>query len=220
MLSDPLHAKRAGPFSISVCTNFLKVETHRLEAFADGVLAIAATVLIFNVTADAPGAAVGHAIHHAWPSYIGYVVSFLTIGMLWMNHHAMMQHASQANSTFKLLNVALLMCVAFYPYPTRLIAAHWDGGGLRPAALMWGATSIAIGVMFNVCWWYMILHRKEMAPKLSAKTVTAVKRYALPGPFIWTAATLTAVWNPKLAVLLYGIMTVFYMFIVGQFEGG
>ena len=207
-------------FSIGVYSNFLKVETHRLEAFADAVLAIAATLLIFNVTADAPGAAVGHAIGQAWPSYVGYVISFLTIGMLWMNHHAMMRHASQANSTFKLLNVGLLMCVAFYPYPTRLIAEHWDGGGLRPAALMWGATSIAIGVMFNACWWYMIFHRKKMAPKLSAKTITSVKRYALPGPFIWTAATLTAIWNPKLAVLFYGIMTLFYMFIVRQFEGG
>jgi uncharacterized membrane protein len=197
----------------------LTVETQRLEAFADGVLAIAATVLIFNVTADAPGAAVGRAVDHAWPSYIGYVVSFLTIGMLWMNHHAMMRHASQANSTFKLLNVGLLMCIGFYPYPTRLIAEHWNGGGLRPAAVMWGTTSIAIGVMINVCWWYMIFHRKEMAPHLAARTITAVKRYALPGPFIWTAATLTGIWNPKLAVLFYAMMTLFYMFIVRQFEG-
>ena len=197
----------------------MTVETHRLEAFADGVLAIAATVLIFNVTADAPGAAVGRAVDHAWPSYIGYVISFLTIGMLWMNHHAMMRHASQANSTFKLLNVGLLMCIGFYPYPTRLIAEHWSGGGLRPAAVMWGATSVAIGVMINVCWWYMILHRSEMAPQLTAKTITAVKRYAVPGPFIWTAATLTAIWNPRVAVLFYAVMTVFYMFIVRQFEG-
>jgi uncharacterized membrane protein len=195
------------------------VATHRLEVFADGVLAIAATVLIFNVTADAPGAAVGRAVNQAWPSYIGYVISFLTIGMLWMNHHAMMRHASQANSTFQLLNVGLLMCIGFYPYPTRLIAEHWDSGGLRPAALMWGATSIAIGVMINVCWWYMIFHRKEMAPQLAAKTITAVKRYALPGPFIWMAATLTAIWNPKFAVLFYAMMTIFYMFIVRQFEG-
>ena len=57
------------------------------------MFAIATTVLIFNVIADSPGAAVGHAINHAWPSYIGYVVSFLTIGMLWMDHHAIMQHA-------------------------------------------------------------------------------------------------------------------------------
>ena len=183
------------------------------------MLAIAATVLIFNVTADAPGAAVGRAVNQAWPSYIGYVISFLTIGMLWMNHHAMMRHASQANSTFQLLNVGLLMCIGFYPYPTRLIAEHWDSGGLRPAALMWGATSIAIGVMINVCWWYMIFHRKEMAPQLAAKTITAVKRYALPGPFIWMAATLTAIWNPKFAVLFYAMMTIFYMFIVRQFEG-
>ncbi len=194
------------------------METHRLEAFADAVLAIAATLLIFNVTANAPGAAVGHAISHSWPSYLGYMISFLTIGMLWMNHHAMMKHSTQATPTFTLLNVVLLMCIAFYPYPTRLIADHWDGGGLRPAALMWGTTSIAIGVMFNVCWWYMIFRRKEMAPSLTHKTVTAVRRYALPGPFIWTAATLTALWNPRLAILFYGILTLFYMFIVRQFQ--
>ncbi len=203
---------------MGVPCNFVTVETHRLEAFADGVLAIAATVLIFNVTADAPGAAIERAINHAWPSYVGYVISFMTIGMLWMNHHAMMRHASQANSTFQLLNVGLLMCIGFYPYPTRLIAEHWDGGGLRTAAVMWGATSIAIGVMINTCWWYMIFHRHEMAPHLTAKTITAVKRFALPGPFIWTAATLAALWNPRWAILLYAVLTIFYMFIVRRFE--
>lgn len=66
----------------------------------------------------------------------------------------------------------------------------------------------------------MIFHRKEMAPDLTAKTISAVKRYALPGPFIWTAVTLAALWNPKLAVLFYAMMTIFYMFLVRQFEGG
>lgn len=70
--SISVSAVRVLPFWISVYTNFLKVETHRLGAFTDAVLAISATVLIFNVTAAAPGAALGHAANQAWPSYIGY----------------------------------------------------------------------------------------------------------------------------------------------------
>src|SRR5262249_28548444 len=111
------------------------VQTARLETFADGVFAIAATLLIIDVTADAPGAALGAELRHAWPQYAAYAVSFLTIGIMWVNHHACMQLIERADRSFLFINIALLACIAFVPFPTRLVAQHLRDDGLRAAAL-------------------------------------------------------------------------------------
>src|SRR6266705_1976578 len=105
------------------------METARLETFADGVFAIAATLLIIDVHADAEGGRLGHALLHAWPQYGAYAVSFLTIGVVWVNHHTVLRQIGLADRTFLFLNVLLLMDVAFVPFPTRLAAEHFDDAG-------------------------------------------------------------------------------------------
>jgi TMEM175 potassium channel family protein len=97
------------------------VSPSRLETFADGVFAIAATLLILNVDAQVGTGAgnLGNRLLEIWPSYIGYAVSFVTIGIIWSNHHTVMNQLSRVDRTFMLLNVFLLLCVAFLPFPTR-----------------------------------------------------------------------------------------------------
>src|SRR5689334_7838432 len=98
------------------------VSTTRLETFADGVFAIAATLLIIDVTADAHGSALGDELAHAWPQYLAYAVSFLTISIMWLNHHMCLELIDRADRRFLVFNVALLACIAFVPFPTRLVA--------------------------------------------------------------------------------------------------
>ena len=102
------------------------METGRLETFSDGVFAIAATLLILSV-----GVGIGsplRSVHlrqellSAWPSYVAYVVSFMTIGIIWANHHTVMNQIARADRTFLMLTVGFLMVVAFIPFPTRLVA--------------------------------------------------------------------------------------------------
>ena len=102
----------------------------RLEAFADGVFAIAATLLILNVDAQIPGDAsdLGASILHIWPSYLAYAVSFVTIGIMWVNHHTVMTQIDRTDRRFLFANIGLLMCIAFVPFPTRLVAEHIRGG--------------------------------------------------------------------------------------------
>src|SRR6201995_3794576 len=94
--------------------------TGRLETFADGVFAIAATLLILDVhrTGDASVAA---SLVHAWPSYLAYAISFFTIGIIWVNHHTVMKQIDRVDRTFLFLNVLFLMVVAFSPFPTRVL---------------------------------------------------------------------------------------------------
>src|SRR3989442_1047733 len=122
--------------------------TSRLETFADGVFAIAATLLILNVDAQigAAPADLGAGLLHMWPSYVAYAVSFLTIGIIWVNHHTVMTQVARADRTFLFLTVVFLLCVAFIPFPTRLVAEHVRDQGARVAALTYGITLTAAAV--------------------------------------------------------------------------
>jgi uncharacterized membrane protein len=108
------------------------VTTSRLEAFSDGVFAIAATLLILNV--NITGVPLGKALVHGWPSYVAYAVSFLTIGIMWVNHHGVFSQIDKVDRTFLMINVVFLMLVAFVPFPTRLVAENIHRPGLEAAA--------------------------------------------------------------------------------------
>ena len=84
----------------------------RLETFADGVFAIAATLLILSVDSRVTGGHVGGALTHAWPSYVAYAVSFVTIGIMWVNHHTVMAQIDRTDRRFLFANIGLLMCIA------------------------------------------------------------------------------------------------------------
>ena len=77
----------------------------RLEAFSDGVFAIAITLLVLEIKVPPPGTAIGTELLHLWPSYLAYVVSFLVIGAIWINHHAMFKHIVRVDGMLLLLNV-------------------------------------------------------------------------------------------------------------------
>ena len=107
------------------------MSTGRLETFADGVFAIAATLLILNVDTRVGEevADLGERLLVIWPSYVGYVVSFVTIGIIWINHHTFMAQIGKVDRLFLLLNVGLLLCVAFIPFPTRLVTEQFRSEG-------------------------------------------------------------------------------------------
>src|SRR5262249_330130 len=137
--------------------------TGRLETFADGIFAIAATLLILDVTANAPGAGLGDALAHAWPEYAAYAVSFLTIGIMWINHHEVMRFVGRAGRTFLSLNLVLLLTVAFVPFPTRLVAEHLRDDGVKAAAIAYGLTMVAQAACWGAMWSYAVRGRRLIA---------------------------------------------------------
>ncbi len=196
------------------------METSRLETFADGVFAIAATLLIIDVSVRAEGDRLGHAVLHAWPQYAAYGVSFITIGIMWINHHDCMRQIGATDRTFMVINLFLLMCIAFVPFPTNLIAEHFHDGGLRAAALTYGITLVATAICFNAFWFYPTRHRGLVAEDADPRVITGISRAFLPGVPIYGAATLLAVWSPKGAVILFAAITVFYVLSSSVFARG
>lgn len=198
------------------------MSTARLETFADGVFAIAATLLILNVDAQVRegSTGIGDRLLEIWPSYIAYAVSFVTIGIIWSNHHTVMAQLGRVNRTFLMLNVFLLLCVAFLPFPTRLVAEHLrDRAELGPAALAYGATMTVMSVCYLSLWLYAIRGRRLLRDDSDARTVSGITRSYLPGTPLYLTATLLALVSPLASVALFGAIALFYVIESSIFGG-
>ncbi len=185
----------------------------RLETFADGVFAIAATLLILNVDTQVGEheAELGERLLEIWPSYVGYVVSFVTIGIIWINHHTLMAQIGKVDRLFLLLNVGLLLCVAFIPFPTRLVTEHFRSDGAQAAALVYGVTLTATAVFFNAIWFYASVGARLLRDDHDPRMVKGITRSYLPGPWIYLVSTLFAFVNPTASVVLFGAIAMFYV---------
>jgi uncharacterized membrane protein len=187
------------------------VSTGRLETFADGVFAIAATLLIIDVSVTVPGAELGHALVHDWPQYAAYAISFLTIGIIWVNHHACFTQIARTDRRFLFINVLFLMCVAFIPFPTRLVAEHIRDDGARAAALAYGLTLTTTAILFSVLWLYAARGRRLIAADADQRVVSGISRSYVPGIPTYALATMVAVWSPVAAVTMFGAIALFYV---------
>ena len=119
----------------------------RLEAFSDGVFAIAITLLVLDIAVHPPGTALEQVLR-AWPSYLGYAVSFLTIGAAWIAHSALTERLTRSDPIFLRINLLVLMVVCFLPFPTRLVAdALRDRDAERVAVTIYGLTLLAIRLL-------------------------------------------------------------------------
>ncbi|MGZ4411985.1 MAG: TMEM175 family protein, partial [Gaiellaceae bacterium] len=159
------------------------MNTARLETFADGVFAIAATLLILNVDTGVGSGSrdLGARLLHIWPSYVGYGVSFLTIGIMWANHHMLMNQIGRVDRRFMMLTVGLLLCIAFVPFPTRLVAEHIRDDGARAAALAYGATMTAASIMFLSVWLYASRGMRLLRDDADLRAVRGITRSYVPG---------------------------------------
>ena len=186
----------------------------RLETFADGVFAIAATLLILNVDAQVSNGSgpIGKRLLEIWPSYIAYAVSFFTIGIIWSNHHTVMNQLGRVDRTFLMLNVFLLMCIAFLPFPTRLIAEHLrNRHELEPAALAYGATMTVMAIAYITLWLYASHKGRLLRADSDPRTVSGITRSYLPGTPLYLTATLIAFASPLASVALFGAIALFYL---------
>jgi uncharacterized membrane protein len=188
------------------------VPTTRLETFSDGVLAIAATLLILDVHAS--GSPLGHGLTSIWPSYVAYALSFTVIGIIWVNHHTVIGLLGQVDRRFLFINLFFLMVVAFIPFPTQLVAEHIRDGGAdaRDAVLAYGITLSLMAVAYNVMWFYAIREGRLLRSDADPKVVAGISSAFRPGVPIYAAATLVAFASPAVSLSLFGALALFYVF--------
>src|SRR6266850_2199124 len=125
------------------------MRTTRLEAFSDGVFAIAATLLVLELRVPAESADLGAALTHLWPAYAAYLVSFLTIGIIWVNHHTLLEHCRRVDRRFLYLNLLLLIAVGIVPFPTALVGQYiLAEHGATAALVVYGLGGLLIAIAF------------------------------------------------------------------------
>ncbi len=194
-------------------------ETGRVEAFSDGVMAIAITLLVLDlrVPSDDETRAAGSliaALGQHWPSYLAYLAAFLTIGIIWLNHRAFVDKIRRFDSRLHWLNLALLLGVATLPFPTALLAAYLAEGGAAAstAAVVYGLLSVATALPWTLMWRHILRHPELLEPPFGVDHARAELRRASIGPLIYLLALPLALFLPLAALLFYIAVAVVYAF--------
>jgi uncharacterized membrane protein len=181
----------------------MQSETSRIEAFSDGVFAIAITLLILEI--KIPTQAQGSlavSLLHQWPSYLGFLMSFMFIGIMWINHHRMFTLIKRSTDTLLILNLFLLLGATVVPFPTAVLMAHLGGPDQKLAVIFYNSVFVIIGVMFNLLWRYVVTRRLVDANSIAPAAVMS-RQYAF-GPVAYLVC-LALAWVSVKASLSLGI---------------
>jgi uncharacterized membrane protein len=190
------------------------VSTTRLEAFSDGVFAIAITLLVLDLAIPRSGSPLERVLD-AWPFYLAYVVSFLTIGAAWLAHTSITDRLTKVDLTLLRLNLLLLLVVAVLPFPTRLVADGLDDvSGERVFVTMYGVALLGIRVLLYALEAYA--RWEQLYAPGSLDEPDTVRRIVLPVVLVYGLAILIGLVVPAVAVGLYCAIAVFLVVPFGE----
>jgi uncharacterized membrane protein len=186
----------------------------RTEAFSDGVLAVAITLLVLDLHVSAGAhATLAHQLRETWPSFAAYVVSFLVIGVIWVNHHALFALVIRVDRVLLFENLILLMFVTTMPFTTSTMAEFVRAGGAdaRWAVALYGVSNVGMAWSFTAMLSRMVHHGLLIRPVSAEAGRRAVRRFGL-GTIAYPLVTgLGLVW-PPLMLIAIGVLAVYYMF--------
>jgi len=181
-------------------------ETSRLQAFSDGIFTIAITLLILDIRLpqNVPGGGLAGALLNLWPSYLAFVTSFWTIGVMWINHHRLFRLIKRADEGLVAINLFLLLLVSWISFPTALLAQHLRGPDERIAAIVYSGTFVAIALVFNVLWWYARRGGHTDEPE---HPITRQYKY---GPVFYLILLAVGVFNATACLALSTLLAVYF----------
>ena len=185
-------------------------ETARIEAFSDGVFAIAITLLILEIQVPpqtAHGALRG-ALMGLWPSYLAFLASFMTIGVMWLNHHRLFTLINKKDDGLIALNLLLLLGITWLPFPTALLAEHLLGAHAdqQVAAVVYAGSFLALAIAFNVMWHYAVRAR-IVDDDVHVAAIT--KQYAL-GPILYALLVGVAFIDAEWCLVLSALIALYF----------
>ncbi|HEY6672983.1 MAG TPA: TMEM175 family protein [Solirubrobacterales bacterium] len=187
------------------------MKTTRLEAFSDGVFAVAITLLILEINVP-EGEHLWHDLKEEWPSFASFFVSFWVIGIIWVNHHGLLDHLKRTDRPVLYLNLLVLMTVVFIPFSTALMAGHLKSGAdEKVAALVYALAFLAMGIAFNLFWTYVVKHRRELGVELADEEVRRMSLGFMIGSPLYAIAVIMAFISPAVVLIIIGAVAAYYM---------
>jgi uncharacterized membrane protein len=186
-------------------------ETGRVEAFSDGVFAIAITLLVLElkVPKAAPGGLLA-SLFQQWPTCLAYLTSFVTILVMWVNHHEIFNHIRRTSVAFLFLNGLLLLFVTVVPFPTSLVSDHLLSPDAPAAAAIYAGTYFLIALSFNALWLYASRGRRLIGPGSDQRHIDAITRNYRFGPVFYFAAFLLSFFWVAASLLLCLALALFF----------
>ena len=185
-------------------------ETGRVEAFSDGVFAIAITLLILEI--KVPRGAdhmLTRQLLEQWPSYLAFLLSFLFIGVMWINHHRLFTHIKRTDNGLLILNLLLMLGVTVVPFPTAVLALHLAGPEARTAAVLYNATYFVIAIFFNALWRYAV-SRHLLDASYNVEAVQAITKQYRYGPLLYVVCVALVWISPILSLAFNAILAGFF----------
>jgi uncharacterized membrane protein len=191
-------------------------ETGRIEAFSDGVFAIAITLLVIELRLpDTKQGSVWHGLVHAWPQFAAYLTSFFIIGIMWANHHSMFKSIVRSDRTLLFLNLLLLLWTTLLPFPTRLVAEYLRDGGSNAAQAeaVYSATLTLAAIAFSLIWMYAVRSGRLLDEPLGSNRDEwrSIARFSV-GTFLYAATIGISFASAGAALAIQFALAMYYLF--------
>lgn len=187
------------------------MRTSRVEAFSDGIFAIAATLLTLELRVPGEQADLTRTLADQWPVYAAYLVSFLTIGIIWVNHHTLLEHIRRVDRWFLYLNLLLLLSVAVVPFPTAVVGEYiQDARGATAALVLYGLVGLLIAMAFASLFFYATHNGRLVRDADAGRRIRAEGRLFPIGLAAYVVGIALAFVSPLASLAVYGGTALFY----------
>ena len=193
-------------------------ETGRVEAFSDGVFAIAITLLILDVHVPrdlSETTTLSDALLKQWPSYLAFLTSFALIGIMWINHHKLFTLIKRSDHLLLVFNALLLLGATVVPFTTSLLAEYIGHTEQRVAAMVYMGNFFVIAIFFNLLWRYAAHHHRLLGYDVSEEEVRSINRAYILGPPVYLLCFVIAYFSVPLALGMTIALVIFYALPLG-----
>jgi uncharacterized membrane protein len=192
------------------------MDRSRLEAFSDGVFAVAITLLALDLTVAGPGhGALGHQLWVRWPAFVAYVLSFSMIGIVWVNHHALIRSVAVVNRTLLFLNLVLLLFVVVIPFATGVVADYLalggkEAGNAKAAVALYSAVFLGMSIGFGLVFEWTLHGERVYQPVPPGQRWAARARF-VGGGAVYLIAIIVAYFSAIASFILIALVAVYYI---------
>ena len=197
--------------------NVAGLTTGRITAFSDGVFSIAITLLVLNLQIPKGITSLTDLLNRLqalWPNLMSYILSFVIIGIYWVAHHNMFHYIKRSNRMFLWINILLLMCVAFIPFPAGLLGQFSfvsQSSLAKVAEIIYACNLILTNLMLSLLWWYATSHHRLVDQDIDPHFVNTVNRRNMTAPVVYAASIGLSFLNVYLSLIVFFLFPLYYI---------
>jgi uncharacterized membrane protein len=196
----------------------MEKETSRVEAFSDGVFAIALTLLILGIKVpDMNNFAYNDKLYRSlinlWPSYFAFILSFVAVLIMWINHHGFFKYLRKIDKPFLYANGFLLLTVTFMNFPTAVLAKYYETQAFNIASAFYCGSLVLINVAFNLLWFSSAYKRKLVKDEITDALIIKIRNAYWLGFVIYLTAFIISFFLPLIGLLICILLWIFWIFL-------